>query len=75
MPGRSGTGLEGDEGSAGAAGSVGLNSGSTRTVQVNQSSGPLPEGREPARMISMAMILVSLATMAADGAAVVQGDS
>jgi hypothetical protein len=33
------------------------NSGSIRTVPVNQSSGPLPEGCVPARFISMAILL------------------
>ena len=35
------------------AGSGGSNSGSIRTVPVNQSAGPLPEGCEPLRLISM----------------------
>jgi hypothetical protein len=34
-------------------GSGGANSGSMRTVPVNQSAGPLPDGREPARLISI----------------------
>src|SRR5437762_1220408 len=35
------------------AGSGASNSGSIRTVPVNQSAGPLPEGREPHRLISI----------------------
>ena len=34
-------------------GSGGLNSGSIRTLPVNQSLGPLPEGVEPLRLISI----------------------
>src|ERR1700754_1700691 len=34
-----------------------LNSGSTRTAPVNQSPGPLPEGFEPALVISIAGLL------------------
>ena len=33
-----------------------LNSGSMRTVPVNQSAGPLPEGCEPLRLISIAFL-------------------
>src|SRR3954452_19667409 len=40
------------------AGSGGLNSGSIRTVPVNQSPGPLPEGADPARLISIARFLL-----------------
>jgi hypothetical protein len=39
------------------AGSGGLNSGSIRTVPVNQSAGPLPEGCEPLRLISTVVLL------------------
>src|SRR5438105_9701790 len=35
------------------AGAGGLNSGSTRTVPVKYSAGPLPEGCEPLRLISI----------------------
>src|SRR5438874_9785076 len=35
-------------------GSGASKSGSSRTVPVNQSAGPLPEGREPLRLISIA---------------------
>ena len=38
------------------AGSGGLNSGSMRTVPVNHSAGPLPEGCEPLRLISIASL-------------------
>src|SRR2546427_147200 len=40
-----------------SGGSGGLNSGSIRTVPVNQSPGPLADGCEPARVISMAKAL------------------
>src|SRR5258708_2021163 len=40
------------------AGSPAWNSGSTRTVPVNQASGPLPEGREPLRLRSIAFFLL-----------------
>jgi hypothetical protein len=39
------------------AGSAGLHTGSTRTVPVKYSDGPLPEGREPARLISICFLL------------------
>jgi hypothetical protein len=35
------------------AGAGGLNNGSTRTVPVKYSAGPLPEGWEPLRLISI----------------------
>ena len=38
------------------AGLGAVNSGSTRTVPVNQSAGPLPEGFEPLRVISIARL-------------------
>jgi hypothetical protein len=38
---------------AARAGAGGSNSGSIRTVPVNQSAGPLADGREPLRVISM----------------------
>src|SRR4051794_367301 len=38
-------------------GSVAGNNGSIRTLPVNQSSGPLPEGCEPLRLSSMVVIL------------------
>src|SRR5271166_1384998 len=38
---------------AARAGSVALNRGSMRTVPVNHSAGPLPEGCEPLRLISI----------------------
>jgi hypothetical protein len=38
------------------AGSGALNSGSMRTVPVNHSAGPLPEGWVPFRLISMALL-------------------
>src|SRR4051794_40609758 len=43
------------------AGSGGLNSGSIRTVPVNQSAGPLPDGCEPLRLISIGLLLCWLA--------------
>ena len=39
------------------AGAGGLNSGSIRTVPVNYSAGPLPEGCEPLRLISIFELL------------------
>src|SRR4051812_33888278 len=39
------------------AGSGESNRGSIRTVPVNQSAGPLPEGREPFRLISIRHLL------------------
>src|SRR4051794_29387714 len=39
---------------AARAGALAENSGSMRTVPVNQSAGPLPDGCEPTRLISMA---------------------
>ena len=44
VPGGARAGLEGDAGAATRAGSGALNSGSIRTVPVNQSAGPLPDG-------------------------------
>ena len=43
------------------AGSGGLLSGSMRTVPVKYSSGPLPDGCEPARLISIVLFLSSAA--------------
>src|SRR5438552_4228527 len=40
------------------AGSGASNSGSIRTAPVNQSAGPLPEGREPLRLISIQLLLL-----------------
>ena len=45
--------LERDAGAGTRAGSGAWNSGSIRTVPVNQSAGPLPEGCEPIRLISI----------------------
>src|SRR5205823_4320674 len=42
------------------AGSGALNSGSIRTVPVNHSAGPLPDGCVPFRLISIAIVLRSL---------------
>jgi hypothetical protein len=42
------------------AGSGALNSGSMRTVPVNHSAGPLPDGYVPFRLISIALVLRSL---------------
>src|SRR2546429_950809 len=39
------------------AGSGASNSGSIRTVPVNQSAGPFPEGREPFRLMSICLLL------------------
>jgi hypothetical protein len=39
------------------AGAGAENSGSIRTVPVNQSAGPLPDGCAPLRLISIAMLL------------------
>src|SRR5665811_1509091 len=39
------------------AGAGGLNSGSTRTVPVKYSAGPLPEGCEPLRLMSISEFL------------------
>src|SRR5438874_3656323 len=47
------------------AGSGGSSSGSIRTVPVNQSAGPLPDGRLPTRLISMDWLLLKCG----DGAA------
>ena len=38
------------------AGSGASKSGSIRTMPVNQSAGPLPEGREPLRLMSMKVL-------------------
>src|SRR4051794_33876630 len=43
------------------AGAGAVNSGSMRTVPVNQSAGPFPEGCEPARLMSMLVLLAVLA--------------
>ena len=60
-------GLEGD-GCASDAGRAGaLNSGLTRNVPVNQSDGPLLDGREPLRMMSMAELLWLRARFRAGG--------
>src|SRR5207302_5550912 len=40
------------------AGSGASNSGSIRTVPVNQSAGPFPEGREPTRLMSICLLLL-----------------
>ena len=54
VPGRARAGLEGDGGARRRVPASGAwNSGSIRTVPVNQSAGPLPEGCEPARLMSM----------------------
>ena len=54
VPGGAGAGLEGDAGAADAGRiAAAWNSGSMRTVPVNQSAGPLPEGCEPLRLISI----------------------
>src|SRR5919198_6466310 len=49
------------------AGGDAWNSGSIRTVPVNQSSGPLPDGCEPTRLISMKSLLVARATASLNG--------
>src|SRR5690349_13421252 len=48
------------------AGADAVNSGSMRTVPVNQSAGPLPDGCAPLRLISMAALL-SCRPSVADG--------
>ena len=58
VPGGAGAGLEGDLRAGDAGGSGGLNSGSIRTVPVNHSAGPLPDGCEPARLMSIRALLV-----------------
>jgi hypothetical protein len=40
------------------AGAGALKSGSTRTVPVKYSAGPLPEGCEPLRLISMVFLFI-----------------
>ena len=58
VPGGARAGLEGDAGAAARApGSGGSKSGSMRTVPVNQSAGPLPEGWVPLRLMSMPAFL------------------
>ena len=53
MPGRARAGLEGDAG-AGDPGGIGTEQRvEIRTVPVNQSAGPLVEGSEPLRLMSM----------------------
>jgi hypothetical protein len=49
--------LNGDTGhrGGGVAPCCGLNSGSTRTVPMKYSAGPLPEGCEPLRLISIVL--------------------
>ena len=65
VPGGAGAGLEGDARRPTRAGSGGRNSGSIRTVPVNQSAGPLPEGCEPLRLISIDFLRSGAATSAA----------
>jgi hypothetical protein len=46
------------------AGSVTANKGSMRTAPVNHSAGPLPDGCEPLRLISISVLLHYLAELA-----------
>ena len=53
VPRGTGAGLEGDAGPAGAGRAGASNKGSMRTVPVNHSVGPLLDGCEPFRLISI----------------------
>lgn len=72
VPGRAGAGLEGDQGPA-RPGRLGR---AEQRVDPDGAGEPvlwaLARGREPARMISMAVFLECLATVTADGAVVVR---
>jgi len=61
VPGGARTWFKRDAGSSTRAGSGAFNSGSTRTEPVKYSAGPLPEGCETLRLISIADLLRCLA--------------
>ena len=56
VPRRARTRFKGDEGTRNTGWIGGLNRGSIRTVPVNHSAGPLPDGCAPLRLISMVVI-------------------